>query len=30
VGMTYSSERIFVEEWVIESLDWLDSAIDGL
>ena len=30
VGMTYSSERIFVEEWVVDRLDWLDSAIDGL
>ena len=30
VGTTYTSERIYMEEWITDRLNWLDNAISGL
>lgn len=30
VGTTYESERIYVEQWIVDRMSWLDGAIDNL
>ncbi len=30
VGTTYASERIYVEEWIVDRMSWLDEAIANL
>ncbi len=30
VGTSYASERIYVEEWIVDRMSWLDGAIGNL
>ena len=30
VGTTYEAEQIYVEEWIVDRMSWLDGAIGGL
>ena len=30
VGTTYDAERIYMEDWIVDRMDWLDSAISQL
>ena len=30
VGTTYESERIYVEQWIVDRMSWLDDSMDDL